>query len=91
MLSRFITITTGFIKAAAKARIESVSATQYYGANYQDMNRRKPSIANTTSLLGWKPKVGVDEMLTKTVEYYLHEFHTRERSVYDHFLRHPPG
>lgn len=70
-------------EAAAKARLEVVSSTAYYGSNYQDMNRRKPSIANTMADLGWKPEVGADDMLRRTVDYFVTEFYTRERSVFD--------
>lgn len=74
-------------EAVGKARLVETSSDQYYGANYQDMKRRKPAIRNTCERLGWKPRVGIDEMLRKTVEYYVHEFFTRERSVYDYHLR----
>ncbi len=75
--------------AIAKARLVDTTATKYYGAGYQDMNRRKPSITNTTADLGWTPTVATDEMLRRTVNYYVHEFYTRERSVYDYYVRHP--
>ena len=71
----------------AKARLVETSSGDYYGAGYQDMNRRKPAVKNTTEELDWKLTVGVDEMLRRTVSYYVHEFYTRERSVYDYHLR----
>jgi nucleoside-diphosphate-sugar epimerase len=71
----------------AKSRIEEVSAQQYYGTGYQDMNRRKPFIGNTTADLGWKPLIDCDEMLRRTVAFYVNEFLKRETSVYDHHLR----
>jgi nucleoside-diphosphate-sugar epimerase len=69
--------------AAAKAQLNVVSADTYYGTNYQDMNRRKPSIKNTMADLNWKPKVSGADMLTRTVAYFVNEFYTREKSVYD--------
>ena len=48
---------------------------------------RKPAVTNTREELGWKLTVGSDEMLRRTVSYYVHEFYTRERSVYDYHLR----
>jgi nucleoside-diphosphate-sugar epimerase len=71
----------------AKAKVEEISSAQYYGAGYQDMNRRKPFIGNTIEELGWKPSVNSDEMLRRTVAFYVHEFLRREGSVYDHHLR----
>ena len=72
---------------ADQARLIEASADQYYGTNYQDMQRRKPSVRNGKELLGWEPKVGTDEMIRRTVEYYVHEFFTRERSVHDFHVR----
>lgn len=69
--------------AAAKAQLNVVSADAYYGTNYQDMNRRKPSITNTMAELDWKPKVNAADMLARTVAYFVNEFYTREKSVFD--------
>jgi nucleoside-diphosphate-sugar epimerase len=71
----------------AAPKLEATSSGAYYGEGYQDMNRRKPAIANTTACLGWKPVVPADEMLKRTVAYYVNEFLSRERSVYDYHLR----
>ncbi|MEK7414765.1 MAG: bifunctional UDP-4-keto-pentose/UDP-xylose synthase [Planctomycetota bacterium] len=71
----------------ANVKLEATSSGTYYGTGYQDMDRRKPSIANTTACLGWKPKVGVEEMMRRTVAYYVNEFQSRERSVYDYYVR----
>jgi nucleoside-diphosphate-sugar epimerase len=72
---------------ARTAQLSETTSGAYYGAGYQDMQRRKPSIAATTAALGWTPRVGIAEMLERTVAYYVREFHARERSVYDHYLR----
>ncbi len=71
----------------ARPRIEEVASSQYYGAGYQDMNRRKPFIGNTMADLGWKPLVDCDEMLRRTVAFYVGEFLKRETSVYDYRVR----
>lgn len=36
-----------------------------------DPTKRKPDISKAKSVLGWKPKVGIDDGLKKTIEYYL--------------------
>jgi nucleoside-diphosphate-sugar epimerase len=71
----------------AQVRFDEVTSKDYYGAGYQDMNRRKPSITSITEALGWKPMVDSDTMMRKTVTYYVSEFLSRERSVYDYHLR----
>jgi nucleoside-diphosphate-sugar epimerase len=71
-------------KSAKNAKLIESSSGTYYGKGYQDMQRRKPSITATTKALGWKPKVGVDAMLKKAVAYFVEEFESGRRSVYDH-------
>ena len=83
-------IAKGYPEAAAhvnRSRLEEVSSANYYGTGYQDMSKRKPDISGITAALGWTPKVSVDAMLRQTVAYYIHEFHHRESSVYDYYLR----
>lgn len=35
-----------------------------------DPKVRRPDITGARTLLGWEPKVGLDEGLTKTLEYF---------------------
>jgi nucleoside-diphosphate-sugar epimerase len=35
-----------------------------------DPKTRKPDISKAEKLLGWKPKIGIEEGLKKTVEYF---------------------
>ncbi len=77
--------------AVTACSIEDVSAQKYYGDGYQDMSKRKPDIRNTTNHLGWTPKVSTETMLRTTVAYYINEFMSRERSVYDYHLRTNPA
>ncbi|TAN44936.1 MAG: bifunctional UDP-4-keto-pentose/UDP-xylose synthase [Nitrospirae bacterium] len=46
----------------------------YYGPSYQDIPERKPSISKARDILGWTPKVGIEEALKTTVDFYLAEF-----------------
>ena len=41
-----------------------------------DPRRRKPDIARAWALLGWEPKVGLDEGLRRTIEYFKKENRT---------------
>jgi len=58
-------------KNLPEPRLEDVSEETYYGKDYQDMARRKPSIAKAKRILGWEPKVGFDEAIRKTLDFYL--------------------
>ena len=51
--------------------IVEVSSGKFYGAGYQDIDRRVPSIKKAREILGWEPKVDLDTALRKTIEYYL--------------------
>ena len=42
----------------------------YYGEGYQDILTRVPSIRRARELLGWEPKVALDEAIRRTVDFY---------------------
>jgi UDP-4-amino-4-deoxy-L-arabinose formyltransferase/UDP-glucuronic acid dehydrogenase (UDP-4-keto-hexauronic acid decarboxylating) len=58
-------------KSLRKPRIVKTSQADYYGKDYQDMQRRKPSIAKAKKILKWSPKIGFDTAIYKTLDYYL--------------------
>ena len=58
----------------APPRIEEVGSAAYYGKGYQDILTRKPSIAKARTLLGWEPKVALDEALRLTFEAFLQDW-----------------
>ncbi len=59
-----------YAKQAAKVRIVKTSSDKYYGKGYQDMQNRVPHIANTMRDLGWRPKVGMRDAVTRVLESY---------------------
>ncbi|MBC8646469.1 MAG: bifunctional UDP-4-keto-pentose/UDP-xylose synthase [Thermoanaerobaculia bacterium] len=61
----------GFEERARRTPIVSVSAEDYYGDGYQDILTRVPSIERARRLLGWEPRVDLDEALRRTVGFYL--------------------
>lgn len=48
----------------------STSSIIYKPLPQDDPERRQPDISKAKSVLGWKPKVSLDEGLTKTIDYY---------------------
>jgi nucleoside-diphosphate-sugar epimerase len=63
-------------KARATPIVE-VSSGNYYGEGYQDIMTRVPSIRRARQSLGWEPRVGLDEAMRKTVDFYLRKRETR--------------
>ncbi|MDR3155902.1 MAG: bifunctional UDP-4-keto-pentose/UDP-xylose synthase [Holosporaceae bacterium] len=55
---------------AARVVIHSVDSREYYGSSYQDISRRVPAIQKAQKLLGWTPKIGLEESLTKIMDFY---------------------
>ncbi len=59
---------------SSKPEIRTIPAEEFYGAGYEDCDRRVPDITKAHSLLGWKPKIKLKDTLVKTmisyVEYY---------------------
>jgi nucleoside-diphosphate-sugar epimerase len=60
-----------FGEKARRTPIVEVSSKEYYGEGYQDILTRVPSIRRAGELLGWKPRIGMDEAIERTVDFYL--------------------
>jgi nucleoside-diphosphate-sugar epimerase len=58
---------------AAKVRLLEVSAADYYGRGYQDVEHRVPKIDNIRADLDWEPKVSMEEALRQIFDAYRHE------------------
>lgn len=61
----------GYEDVAAAAQIIPVKSDQYYGAGYQDIMTRVPSIRRAKETLGWEPKICFDEAIRLTLDFYL--------------------
>jgi hypothetical protein len=57
-------------KTAAKTKLVKVSASQYYGKGYQDVQNRVPGITNTMADLDWKPRVTMKDALKRIFDAY---------------------
>jgi UDP-apiose/xylose synthase len=55
------------------AKIVAVTGEEFYGAGYDDSDRRIPNITKARTLLGWEPKWGFRELLEATMRYYVEQ------------------
>jgi len=67
---------------AKATEIVDVSAGDYYGKYYQDIQVRVPAIEAARRDLGWSPKTDLDTCIRKTIEFYVSQegFGTRAAS-----------
>ena len=52
------------------ATSSSIPYEQAYEAGFEDMPRRVPEIAKIRELVGYRPTVELDEILTRVIEYF---------------------
>jgi UDP-4-amino-4-deoxy-L-arabinose formyltransferase/UDP-glucuronic acid dehydrogenase (UDP-4-keto-hexauronic acid decarboxylating) len=64
------------------AGIREVESSTYYGSGYQDVQHRKPSIRNAKKLLGWSPKVGIEQCVEQTLDFFMQEAVSLKLSTY---------
>ncbi len=55
------------------AGYKEVESGAFYGEGYQDCQHRKPSIKNAWKYCHWKPVVGLEESIEKTLDFFLHQ------------------
>ena len=60
-----------YAKMADSVNIVTVRSGEYYGAGYQDIRTRVPSIRNAEQYLGWKPVTDLTTALRRTLDYHL--------------------
>ncbi|MBN1601458.1 MAG: bifunctional UDP-4-keto-pentose/UDP-xylose synthase [Chitinispirillaceae bacterium] len=54
--------------------VENVSSREFYGAGYEDCDRRIPDISNALRQLGWHPETNLEIALRKTVQAYVNKY-----------------
>jgi UDP-glucose 4-epimerase len=52
--------------------IELIPYDQAYEAGFEDMPRRLPDLSKLRDLIGYEPKVGLDEIIGRVVDYFRH-------------------
>ena len=57
-------------ETATRVRIVETTAAEYYGNGYQDVQNRVPKIDNTCADLDWRPRVPMDEALSRIFDAY---------------------
>lgn len=62
-----------YMPGAEQVELLEVSAKDYYGEGYQDIQNRVPWIGNTRKDLEWAPHVGIHDALRNIFEAYRHE------------------
>ena len=70
-LIKLIRTYPAYAKMADAVKIVRVSSEDYYGAGYQDIQTRVPSIKNMEQYFGWKPTTDLTTALRKTLDYHL--------------------
>ena len=50
--------------------IVTIPYDEAYEAGFEDMPRRVPDIARIAALIGYEPKVQLDEILSRVIEYF---------------------
>ncbi len=55
------------------AGIQQVESMRYYGAGYEDVVHRRPSIKKAQKLLKWTPLIGIEQSVEETLDFFLRE------------------
>ena len=66
------------------AGIQQIESGAYYGAGYQDVVHRKPSIKRIGKLLAWQPKVGFEAAVSGTLDYFLRDAASKSQGRREH-------
>ena len=57
-------------RTASKSEIVLVPYDQAYEEGFEDMPRRVPDLAKIRALIGYEPKVHLDEILDRVIAYF---------------------
>ncbi len=55
------------------AGFRDTESSAYYGAGYQDLQHRRPSIRNAKRLLRWEPKVDLEAAVSNTLDFFVRQ------------------
>jgi UDP-4-amino-4-deoxy-L-arabinose formyltransferase/UDP-glucuronic acid dehydrogenase (UDP-4-keto-hexauronic acid decarboxylating) len=55
------------------AGIREIESKSFYGKGYEDVQHRKPSIANAKKYLDWEPHVQMEQSIEETLDFFLRQ------------------
>lgn len=53
------------------AGMQAIESRKYYGNGYEDVQHRRPNIANARRYLDWQPRIALAESVERTLDYFL--------------------
>jgi UDP-glucose 4-epimerase len=76
-------------KARSSSQIVHVPYDQAYEKGFEDMPRRVPDITKISSLIGWRPRVDVEQIVEKVIEFQRLALGLRQSPLLDSGMREP--
>lgn len=58
------------ILARSRSKITFIPYSKIYGKNFDDMARRKPDLSKIIKLIGYQPKVNLEQSILRIIKYY---------------------
>jgi UDP-glucose 4-epimerase len=55
--------------AGSRSEIVCIPYAEAYGENFEDMPRRVPAIEKIRRVVGWAPRIGLDEIIESVIAY----------------------
>jgi len=59
--------------AGSQSEIQYLPYDQVYGEGFEDMPRRVPDISKIRRTIEWEPRVQLDDMIRRVIEYHSEE------------------
>jgi UDP-glucose 4-epimerase len=53
----------------SKSSIEKIAYEKAYPEGFEDMQRRVPDISRIKQVLGWEPKINIDQIINDTAAF----------------------
>jgi UDP-glucose 4-epimerase len=55
--------------AGSSSKIQKIPYSEAYGDGFEDMRRRVPDLTKVRNLIGYRPRISVDEIIEKVIAY----------------------
>ncbi len=70
-LVQMVSTYPGYADVGEQTPVVAVDSEDYYGRGYQDIMTRVPSIRRAREILGWEPRIDLEQALRLTLDFYL--------------------